>query len=135
MQRVMLTVGFAIVAVAFQSTGVPQPAQEPVTAFVDVGVIPMTSDAALDHQTVIVRGARIAQVGPASQVRAPAGAVTIDGRGKFLMPGFAEMHGHFPNPQAGPELTENVLFLYVANGVTTVRGMQGNLPHLELKAR
>lgn len=131
----MLTAGFAIVAVAFQSTGVPKPVQEPVTAFVDVGVIPMTSDGVLDHQTVIVRGARIAQVGPAAQVRAPAGAVTIDGRGKYLVPGFAEMHGHFPNPQAGPELTENVLFLYVANGVTTVRGMQGGLPHLELKAR
>lgn len=135
MRRVMLLAGCAIVAVAFQSTGGPQPAQEPVTAFVDVGVIPMTSDGALDHQTVIVRGARIAQVGPASQVRAPAGAVTIDGRGKYLMPGFAEMHGHFPNPQAGPEVTENVLFLYVANGVTTVRGMQGQIPHLELKAR
>jgi imidazolonepropionase-like amidohydrolase len=133
--RVMLTAGFAIVAAAFQSTGFHKPAQEPVTAFVDVGIIPMTSDGALDHQTVIVRGGRIAQIGPASQVRAPAGAVTIDGRGKYLMPGFAEMHGHFPNPQAGPEITENVLFLYVANGVTTVRGMQGQVPHLELKAR
>jgi imidazolonepropionase-like amidohydrolase len=51
------------------------------------------------------------------------------------MPGLAEMHGHLPNPNAGAELTENVLFLYVANGVTTVRGMQGMLSHLELKAR
>jgi imidazolonepropionase-like amidohydrolase len=40
-----------------------------------------------------------------------------------------------PNQSAGPELTENVLFLYVANGVTTVRAMQGTLAHLELKAR
>ena len=75
--RVMLTAGFAIVAAAFQSTGFHKRAQEPVTAFVDVGIIPMTSDGALDHQTVIVRGGRIAQIGPASQVRAPAGAVTI----------------------------------------------------------
>jgi imidazolonepropionase-like amidohydrolase len=45
------------------------------------------------------------------------------------------MHGHLPNPNAGPEITENVLFLYVANGVTVVRGMQGTPAHLELKGR
>jgi hypothetical protein len=112
-----------------------KPNSEPVTAFVDVHVIPMNRAGVLDHQTVIVRGTRIEQMGPATQVRAPAGAVTIDGRGKYLIPGLTEMHGHLPNPNAGPELTENVLFLYVANGVTTVRGMQGLLPHLELKSR
>ncbi|HEV8266148.1 MAG TPA: amidohydrolase family protein, partial [Gemmatimonadales bacterium] len=44
-------------------------------------------------------------------------------------------HGHLPNPNAGAELTETVLFLYVANGVTLVRGMQGNTAHLDLKRR
>ncbi len=131
----MLSTGLAVVALMFQGMGFPKPTLEPVTAFVDVHVIPMNRDGVLDHQTVIVRGTRIAQMGPAAQVRAPAGAVTIDGRGKYLMPGITEMHGHLPNPNAGPELTENVLFLYVANGVTTVRGMQGLLPHLELKSR
>ena len=131
----MLSTGLAAVALMFQGMGFPKPNLEPVTAFVDVHVIPMNRDGVLDHQTVIVRGTRIAQMGPAAQVRAPAGAVTIDGRGKYLMPGITEMHGHLPNPNAGPELTENVLFLYVANGVTTVRGMQGLLPHLELKSR
>jgi imidazolonepropionase-like amidohydrolase len=131
----MLSTGLAVVALMFQGMGFPKPNLEPVTAFVDVHVIPMNRDGVLDHQTVIVRGTRIAQMGPAAQIRAPAGAVTIDGRGKYLMPGITEMHGHLPNPNAGPELTENVLFLYVANGVTTVRGMQGVLPHLELKSR
>jgi len=120
--------GLAFAALALQGS-------EPVVAFEDVNVVPMNRDGVLEHQTVIVRGTRIAEMGPAAQVRAPAGATIVSGRGKYLMPGFAEMHGHFPNPNAGPELTENVLFLYVANGVTTVRGMQGNLAHLELKAR
>jgi imidazolonepropionase-like amidohydrolase len=135
MRLVALTAGLAVVAMIFQGMGFPKPPQESVIAFVDVRVIPMSRDGVLDHQTVIVRWNRVAQVGPTSEVRAPAGAVTIDGRGKYLMPGLTEMHGHLPNPNAGPELTENVLFLYVANGVTTVRGMQGLLPHLELKAR
>lgn len=131
----MTLLSLAVAALALQGSILPKPAQEPLVAFVDVHVIPMSTDGVLDHQTVIVRGNRIAEVGAAGQVKVPAGATTVDGRGKYLMPGFAEMHGHFPNPNAGPELTENVLFLYVANGVTTVRGMQGNLPHLELKAR
>ena len=131
----MTLFGLAIATLALQGSVFPKPTQEPVVAFVDVNVVPMSRDGVLERQTVIVRGNRIAEIGPASQVRVPAGAVTVNASGKYLMPGFAEMHGHFPNPNAGPELTENVLFLYVANGVTTVRGMQGNLAHLDLKTR
>jgi imidazolonepropionase-like amidohydrolase len=82
-----------------------------------------------------VRGDKIVEVGPASKVKVPAGAVRVDGRGKYLMPGLAEMHGHIPPPQAPKEFTEAVLFLYVANGVTTVRGMLGAPGQLELRER
>jgi hypothetical protein len=51
------------------------------------------------------------------------------------MPGLAEMHGHLPNPDLAEAVTENVLFLYVANGVTTVRGMQGHPSQIALRAR
>src|SRR5688572_13103370 len=135
MRTPMLVTGLAIAALALQGSIYPKRTQEPVVAFVDVNVVPMNRDGILEHQTVIVRGTRIAEMGPAARVRAPAGATTVTGSGKYLMPGFAEMHGHFPNPNAGADLIENVLYLYVANGVTTVRGMQGQLPHLELKAR
>jgi hypothetical protein len=47
------------------------------------------------------------------------------------MPGLAEMHGHVPG-QAGP-LAHAVMFLYAANGLTTVRGMQGSPYHLTLR--
>lgn len=104
-------------------------------AFVNVTVVPMDREGVVAGQTVVVRDGRIAEVGAAARVRVPAGAVTVDGRGSFLMPGLAEMHGHLPNPNAGPEITETVLFLYVANGVTLVRGMQGNTDHLDLKRR
>jgi imidazolonepropionase-like amidohydrolase len=64
-----------------------------------------------------------------------AGAVRVDGRGKYLLPGLAEMHGHVPPPSAPAELTEDVLFLYVANGITTVRGMLGAPGQLALRER
>ena len=131
----MTIVTVALAALALQGSVLPKPSQEPVVAFVDVHVIPMNQAGVLDHQTVIVRGNRIVTIGPTAQVHVVAGATIIDGHGKYLMPGLGEMHGHLPNPSAGPELTENLLFLYVANGVTTVRGMQGSLAHLELKGR
>lgn len=138
----MVLSSLVVATFVLQGTAIPKPMLTPhaaqsesVFAFVDVNVLPMNRDGVLAHQTVIVRGGRITQIGATAQLKAPAGAITVDGRGKYLLPGIAEMHGHLPNPNAGPELTENVLFLYVANGVTTVRGMQGNLAHLELKAR
>jgi imidazolonepropionase-like amidohydrolase len=51
------------------------------------------------------------------------------------MPGLAEMHGHVPPPNAPPEYTDRVLFLYLANGITTVRGMLGAPGQLELRRR
>jgi imidazolonepropionase-like amidohydrolase len=94
----------------------------------------MDSEGRLEHHTVIVTGGRITAVGPAATTAIPAGATRIDGRGRFLMPGFAEMHAHLPNPGSAPaEVVERVLFLYVANGVTTARGMLGNPLHLALR--
>jgi imidazolonepropionase-like amidohydrolase len=105
-----------------------------IVAFENVNVIPMDRERVLERQTVVVRGGRIAEIGPADKVRAPGGATRVAGAGRYLMPGLAEMHGHLPPPNSPPELVEHVLFLYVASGVTTVRGMQGNPAALEHRA-
>src|SRR5688572_15499603 len=102
-----------------------------VIAFENVTVIPMDRDRILERQTVIVRDGRIAQIGPAGKVAAPEGATKIPAAGKYLIPGLAEMHGHLPSPESPRALVEHILFLYIANGVTTVRGMQGNPTALE----
>lgn len=57
----------------------------------------------------------------------------IDGKGKYVMPGLAEMHAHIPSPPVSKETVEETLFLYLSNGITTVRGMLGHPSHLELK--
>jgi imidazolonepropionase-like amidohydrolase len=106
-----------------------------VVAFTNVNVVPMDRERVLERQTVLVRDGRIEQVGPAASVRVPAGATRVDGEGKYLMPGLAEMHAHIPGPQTAPELIENILFLYIANGVTTIRGMLGAPNQLELRER
>jgi imidazolonepropionase-like amidohydrolase len=102
-------------------------------AFVGVNVVPMDRNRTLNNQTVIVQDGRIAQVGPAGSTRVPDGTLRLEGRGKYLMPGLGEMHGHIPSTLEPREFTEAVLFLYVANGVTTVRGMQGSPGQLDLR--
>ena len=57
----------------------------------------------------------------------------IDGQGKYALPGLAEMHAHIPSPPTSKERTEEVLFLYLSNGITTIRGMLGHPSHLELR--
>ncbi len=124
----LATLVTAFVAVAFT-------AQTPaVIAFANVTVIPMDRERALPDQTVIVRGERIEAIGPSASVQIPAGATRIDGRGKFLLPGMAEMHAHIPN---GPNATEadmhRTLLLFAGNGITTIRGMLGEPRHLPLR--
>lgn len=108
------------------------PSADPV-AFVNVNVIPMGTMEVLYNHTVVVQEGRITAVGPAGEVEIPSGAVQVDGTGRYLLPGLAEMHGHIPPPNAPPEYIDAVLFLYLAGGITTVRGMLGWPGQLELR--
>src|SRR5260370_23965892 len=108
------------------------PANSPIV-FLNVNVVPMDAERILENQTVIVRGEKIDLVGPSNTSEVPSGAVVIDGRGKYLLPGLADIHSHLPEPSDPPEYARSVLFLYIANGVTTVRSMRGFPNHLELR--
>ena len=111
----------------------PSSAQD--LAFIGVNVVPMDREGLLNNQTVVIRDGRISAVGPAGNTKVPEKALSLDGRGKYLIPGLGEMHGHIPSPLQSREFTEAVLFLYIANGVTTVRGMQGAPGQLDLRER
>ncbi|MFY0683155.1 MAG: amidohydrolase family protein [Balneola sp.] len=114
-----------------------------VTAFINVSVLPMTSDIVLEDQTVVVTGDRITLIASSKDVELSDEATIINGKGRFLLPGLAEMHGHVPptNPPSNAprymtmEYVKNTLFLYTAAGVTTVRGMLGWPNQLELKEK
>lgn len=61
--------------------------------------------------------------------------VQIDGKGQYLIPGLAEMHAHIPEPPTSQQRIEETLFLYLSNGVTTIRGMLGHPSQLELRKK
>lgn len=113
------------------------PSPLPVLAIQNVTVIPMDTERVLKDQTVIVEGRRITAVGASATTPVPEGATHVEGRGRFLIPGLAEMHGHFPSPQGlqqyGEEFGDRLLFLNVACGVTTVRGMIGGARDLRVR--
>jgi Amidohydrolase family len=93
-------------------------AQTPSTvAITDVAVIDVVTGIAKPNQTVLTSGNRITAVGPASRVRVPRGATTVNGSGKFLMPGMWDLHSHAV--MFGPAS----LKLYLAQGVTGIRDM------------
>lgn len=96
-----------------------------IYAFVNVNLVPMSSETILEGMTVIIKDNIIDQIGKASKVKIPKGTVEIDGTGKFLMPGLADMHVH--------AWSENDLLLFIANGITTIRNMWGSPMHLRWK--
>ena len=112
---------------------VAQESEPGAAAIENVSVVPMDRERVIDGQTVVVVGRRIVAMGPAGRVDVPASATRIDGRGKYLIPGLAEMHGHIPSPASGPATLERVMLLNVLNGVTTIRGMLGHPSHLGLR--
>ena len=106
-----------------------------IVAFEGVTLIPMDRERLLPNQTVVVRDGRIAEIASADRLSLPSGAVRVDGRGKFLIPALAEMHAHIPGSDASDQEIARVLFMYVANGIGTIRGMLGDPRHLPLRDR
>ena len=131
----LLRLSFATtIAMAVLSPG-QAGAQEPPgpIVFTNVNILPMTSDEVVPNQYVVVSGGVITAVGPADEVEAPQGASVINGRGGYLMPGLAEMHAHVPpSPNPPRDEVEDILFLYIANGITTIRGMLGSAYQIPL---
>jgi imidazolonepropionase-like amidohydrolase len=93
-------------------------------AIVGATAIPMTTERVLPDQTIIIRGDRIVAIGPRTTLAPSRGARVIDGRGMFVIPGLADMHVH---------MSAEDIPLFLANGVTTVRELNGSATTLALR--
>ncbi len=92
----------------------------------NVHVIAMTGSEATRTADVVIRGRTIAQIAPAGTATAP-GAIVVDGRGQYLIPGLIDSHVHIKE--------QDPLVLFIAEGVTTAQNMSGRPFHLDLRAR
>jgi imidazolonepropionase-like amidohydrolase len=92
-------------------------------SFTHVTVIDVVEGVALTDRTVTLSGNRITKV---AQGAAPTGR-TVDGTGKFLIPGLWDMHVHWAD--------EEYLTTFTVNGVTGIRLMNGFPEHLAWRQR
>jgi len=88
---------------------------DPVYALTQVHVIPIVPAGLLQDQTVIVSQGKIVALGPSEQVQIPPQAQVIPLPGRYLLPGFSDMHIHLAQ--------ERDLLLLLRHGVTQVRNM------------
>jgi imidazolonepropionase-like amidohydrolase len=84
------------------------------------------------NQTVIITGDRITSVADSAKSQLPKNARTrvIDATGQYLIPGLWDMHVHSAFGDWFPGGRDIILPLFVANGVTGVRDMGGDVPVL-----
>ena len=101
------------------------------TVIVNVNIVPMSHEAVIPQQSVVIVGGRIDKIGHVDAVPVPKGAAIVDGTDRFLMPGLAEMHAHVTS--TAPDHVDRMSTLFVANGITTIRGMLGRASHLDLR--
>ncbi|HJS53608.1 MAG TPA: amidohydrolase family protein [Chitinophagaceae bacterium] len=94
--------------------------QEITLAITDCNVITMKSDKVLYHQTILISNEKILKIVPATQLTNKQNVKTIDGTGKYIIPGLADMHIHVN------QYSNWVFTLLLSYGVTTIRVMSGN---------
>jgi adenine deaminase len=96
-------------------------AQSPISSAIlvieDVTVVDTTGAAPQPHCTVVVRGNRIEEIYH-GHYPSLAGAVRINGKGKFLIPGLWDMHVHMVFGTWFPYGKEITLPLFIANGTS-----------------
>jgi imidazolonepropionase-like amidohydrolase len=109
-----------------------QRASPSVVIIHDVNVIDVTGGPTQMHRTVIVRDGKIEEIrSAAGGADGKISGVRVDGRGKFLIPGLWDMHVHMVFGDWFPRGKEVTLPLFIANGITGVRDMGGELEVLQ----
>jgi len=123
---------------------------EPVIALVHARVIDGTGAAARENQTIIIRNGKIQSVADSNSASLPADAKVLDLRGRSVMPGLIDMHGHMfytagnvftkEGKLAAGGITLNEMVysyprLYLAAGVTAVRTTGSIEPYTDLNLK
>jgi len=82
------------------------------------------------NKTVVITGDRITSVSDTEKFLLPKNARVIDATGQYLIPGLWDMHVHSAFGDWFPGGSDIILPLFIANGVTGVRDMGGDVPVL-----
>jgi imidazolonepropionase-like amidohydrolase len=97
MRYLNFTAAIAIAA----AMGLAAPALAQNVVFEGGRVIVGDGSAPIENATVVVENGKITQVGPAANVKAPAGATRVDAKGKTIMPTLIDTHVHLSKTMDG----------------------------------
>lgn len=126
MKHLFAALAAAIIAFAPHAFAAPKQADLIIR---DVTIVDVEAAATIAGQAVVLKGDDIVAVGADADIaRDWQARQTVEGGGRYLIPGLWDMHVHFGG---GPELIEEnkaLLPIYVANGITTIRDASGDLP-------
>jgi len=107
-------------------TTVVNPAQFNVSqeniAITNVNILSTDGEQMIANQTVVINQGMITSIN--SEINLPNITHKIDGKGKYLIPGLIDSHVHLWQ-------SPNDLLLYIANGVTHIRELNGSAEHLK----
>ena len=128
--RILRMALFAVLALSAAQAQTPAE-----RVFVGARVIDGTGAKPIENAAIVVRGDRIVAVTTASG-KIPANAERVDVRGRTILPGFINAHGHVADTsglKAGAEFytrenLERQLKLYAKYGVTAVYSLGGDGP-------
>jgi imidazolonepropionase-like amidohydrolase len=139
MKTTLHVIHWLVLVVSLNTMASPTVAQEtkPVNRvlFTDVNVFDGVNEKRAEGMSVLVEGNKIAKI--AKSISVPKGATVIDGKGRTLMPGLIEAHGHIMLASNLPTLMNQDEFeqgvhgarranAYLMAGFTTVRDCGGN---------
>jgi imidazolonepropionase-like amidohydrolase len=103
---------------------------------VNIQILDMDKKEFVPNQNIHVRNGKIVALIPEGKTPPNPEIQVIDGRGSYAYPGLAEMHSHIPITETDDfSYVQDVMWLYLANGILNVRGMIGHESHLELKKK
>ena len=133
-RKLLRPLSLACVAAATIGLALPRAQTAATTAFTGLRLIDGTAAAPVDNATLLVRDGRIVSAGSAERVTIPADARRVELRGKTIIPGLINAHGHvgattgLEGNQYSAENVTRDLKLYAAYGITTVVSLGGDEP-------
>src|SRR5690606_26475603 len=128
------TILFLALSTVFACSGTKNDISPTAILITNVNIVDVSDGNLQENMQVVIDSGTIKIISEAID-HAKAYPVQIDGTGQYLIPGLAEMHAHIPEPPAAQQRIEETLFLYLSNGITTIRGMLGHPSQLELRRR
>ena len=113
-------------------TGLAFAAADPALVLNHVTIVDVGDGSLHRDMAIVISGDRVTSVAASGKEKIPKDARVVDGSGKYVIPGLWDMHVHTIFGDWLPKDENITLPLFVANGVTGVRDMGGDLEELKV---